>query len=127
MTIPLLNLLADVKAGHRMTDEEALSLFSVRDRQIWDVARTADEVREERAGPAATWVRNQNINVTNLCVNACGFCGFSKKPGDEGIYFHDKGEIQKKAALAKTSSPSRSRCPESGPCWSTPAVTPSTR
>ena len=102
MTTPLLNLLADVKAGHRMTDEEALSLFSVRDRQIWDVARTADEVREERAGPAVTWVRNQNINVTNLCVNACGFCGFSKKPGDEGIYFHDKGEIQKKAALAKT-------------------------
>ncbi|MCK7507931.1 MAG: hypothetical protein MZV70_30345 [Desulfobacterales bacterium] len=25
-----------------------------------------------------------------------------KKPGDEGIYFHDKAEIQKKAALAKT-------------------------
>ena len=48
-----------------------------------------------------TWDRNQNINVTNLCVNACGFCGFSKKPGDEGIYFHDREEIQKKAGMAK--------------------------
>jgi len=101
MTTPLQNLLADVKAGHRLTEKEAQLLFSVRDRQVWSIARTADEVREERVGPAVTYVLNQNINVTNLCVNACGFCGFSKKPGDEGIYFHDKAEIQKKAALAK--------------------------
>ena len=101
MTTPLQNLLADVKAGHRLTEKEAHLLFSVRDRQVWDVARAANEVREDRAGPAITYVLNQNINVTNLCVNACGFCGFSKKPGDVGIYFHDKTEIQKKAALAK--------------------------
>ena len=101
MTTPLQNLLADVKAGHRLTEKEAHLLFSIRDRQVWDVARTADEVREERVGPAITYVLNQNINVTNLCVNTCGFCGFSKKSGDEGIYFHDKAEIQKKATLAK--------------------------
>ena len=65
------------------------------------IAAAADEVREKRAGNDVTWVRNQNINVTNLCVNACGFCGYSKKPGDEGIYFHDRAEIQKKARMAK--------------------------
>ena len=101
MTTPLQNLLADVNAGHRLNEKEAHLLFSVRDRQVWEVARAADEVREERVGSAITYVLNQNINVTNLCVNACGFCGFSKKPGDVGIYFHDKTEIQKKAALAK--------------------------
>jgi 5-amino-6-(D-ribitylamino)uracil---L-tyrosine 4-hydroxyphenyl transferase len=93
-------LLDDVKSGHRLTEKEAVLLFSVRDREIWEIARTADEVRGMRAGPAVTWVLNQNINVTNLCVNSCGFCGYSKKPGDEGIYFHEKAEIQKKAALA---------------------------
>jgi len=102
MTKTLQSLLADVKAGHRLNEKEAHLLFSVRDRQLWDVARTADEVREQRVGPAVTYVLNQNINVTNLCVNACGFCGFSKKQGDEGIYFHDRTEIQKKAALAKS-------------------------
>ncbi|MHB8163658.1 MAG: 5-amino-6-(D-ribitylamino)uracil--L-tyrosine 4-hydroxyphenyl transferase CofH [Methanoregula sp.] len=102
MATPVLTLLADVKAGHRLTEKEALSLFSVRDRQVWDIAAAADEIRKKRAGEAVTYVLNQNINVTNLCVNTCGFCGFSKKPGDEGIYFHDKTEIQKKAAMAKT-------------------------
>jgi FO synthase subunit 2 len=98
----LRTLLSDVKSGHRLSEDECLKLYSVRDRQIWQIAAAADEVREQRAGNAVTWVLNQNINVTNLCVNACGFCGFSKKPGDAGIYFHDKAEIQKKAALAKT-------------------------
>ena len=94
-------LLKDVKNGHRLSDEEASDLFRIRNRDIWEIAGAADEVREDRAGEAVTYVRNQNINVTNLCVNNCGFCGFSKKPGDEGIYFHNKEEIQKKAALAK--------------------------
>jgi len=96
----LKRLLDDVRGGHRMNTEEALLLFRTKGRDVWEIASAADEMREERAGNAVTYVRNQNINVTNLCVNACGFCGYSKKPGEEGIYFHDKGEIQRKAALA---------------------------
>ena len=97
----LKTLLDDVRNGHRLSEAEALVLSGIRDRQVWEIASTADEVREQRAGNAVTYVRNQNINVTNICVNSCGFCGFSKKPGDEGVYFHDKAEILKKAALAK--------------------------
>jgi FO synthase subunit 2 len=97
----LRRILDDARAGHRLEDAEAQVLFSTRGRQVWEIAAAADEMRETRAGNEVTWVRNQNINVTNLCVNACGFCGFSKKPGDEGIYFHDKAEIQAKARMAK--------------------------
>ena len=94
-------LLDDVKGGHRLSEKEALSLFRTRGRQVWEITAAADEVREQRAGNAITYVRNQNINVTNLCVNACGFCGYSKKPGDEGIYFHDRAAIQEKVAQAR--------------------------
>jgi FO synthase subunit 2 len=97
----LRTLLEDIKTGHRMSEDEALDLFQVRNRQAWEIAAAADEMRERLVGNAVTYVRNQNINVTNLCINSCGFCGFSKKPGDDGIYFHDKSEIQKKASLAK--------------------------
>ncbi len=102
MDANLKRLLSDVKAGHRLTGDEALHLFQVHTRDVWDVARAADEMREQAVGDAVTYVRNQNINVTNLCVNACGFCGFSKKPGDDGIYFYDREAIQKKAALARS-------------------------
>jgi FO synthase subunit 2 len=53
------------------------------------------------AGDAVTYVRNQNINVTNLCVNACGFCGFSRKEGDPDAYFLDKKAVQEKAVKAR--------------------------
>ena len=97
----LRTLLSDVQGGHRLTCEEALQLFRTKDRLIWEIASSADELREDRIGNLVTYVKNQNINVTNICVNACGFCGFSKKIGDEGSYLHTKKEVQEKAALAE--------------------------
>jgi FO synthase subunit 2 len=102
METSLQTLLSDVREGHRLSEAEALRLFETRSRDVWAIAAAADEMREKIAGDAVTYVRNQNINVTNLCVNACGFCGFSKKPGDDGIYFYDRPAIEEKVALAKS-------------------------
>lgn len=102
MNHDLQRLLSDLNGGHRLGEDEALLLFSARGRDIWAIAAAADERRQAVAGDLVTFIRNQNINVTNLCVNACGFCGFSKKPGDDGIYYHSREEIQQKAALAKS-------------------------
>ncbi|NYT21959.1 MAG: 5-amino-6-(D-ribitylamino)uracil--L-tyrosine 4-hydroxyphenyl transferase CofH [Methanomicrobiales archaeon] len=88
-------------SGNRLSEEDALRLFMVSDRLVWDIARAADELREAVIGNQVTYVRNQNINVTNYCVNTCGFCGFSRKLGDEGGYYHDPDVIREKAALAK--------------------------
>jgi FO synthase subunit 2 len=38
-------------------------------------------------------VRNQNLHVTNICKNLCGFCGFGRNATDEGAYCHDKAGI----------------------------------
>jgi len=101
MTPPLQELLCDTLAGHRLTEEEAVRLFATRDRDVWAIAVAADELREERIGDVVTYVRNQNINVTNLCVNACGFCGFSRKPGDPDVYRYDETAVRKKAREAR--------------------------
>ncbi len=84
-----------------MSDEDAIMLFSVNDRRIWQIAASADEKREKVTGPVVTFVRNQNINVTNYCINSCGFCGFSKKEGEAGGYLSSRDEIRNKAALAR--------------------------
>jgi len=99
---PLHAILERAREGSRLTEDDAQFLFSAKGRDLWDVAAAADRVREERAGSVVTFVRNQNINVTNLCVNACGFCGYSKKPGDEGVYFYTKEQVQEKVKLARS-------------------------
>lgn len=94
-------LLKDILGGHRLSDEDALRLIGTRDRRVWDIAGAADELRERINGNIVSFVKNQNINVTNICVNACGFCGYSRRPGDADAYFHDDVTIRDKAALAK--------------------------
>jgi FO synthase subunit 2 len=59
-------LLRDATAGHRLTEPEAAVLMKVQDRQIFDILAAADTVREARAGPEITFVRNQNIHITNI-------------------------------------------------------------
>jgi FO synthase subunit 2 len=94
-------LLEDVLGGHRLTGQEAAGLLKTNDRGIWEIAAAADRMREMKVGDTVTFVRNQNIHITNICKNICGFCGFGKPKGAEGTYFYGKEQIQEQASLAK--------------------------
>ena len=96
----LLILLSDVLGGHRLTESEAVLLLNTRDRDALRIASAADEMRERRTGNVVTYVRNQNLHVTNICKNLCGFCGFGRSADDQGAYCNDKAAIQEKARLA---------------------------
>lgn len=96
----LVKLLGEVREGHRLTEEEAVSLLLVRGKDVWTVAEAADEERARAVGDIVTYVRNQNINVTNLCINSCGFCGFSRKIGDPDTFCFSCDIVREKAALA---------------------------
>jgi len=93
-------LLTDVLGGHRLTNKEATLLLNARGRDTWKITAAADEMRERRKGDVVTYVRNQNLHVTNICKNLCGFCGFGRKATDPGAYCHDKAGIQAQARLA---------------------------
>jgi 5-amino-6-(D-ribitylamino)uracil---L-tyrosine 4-hydroxyphenyl transferase len=97
----LTTLLSDAAGGYRLTGDEAAALLRVRGRDVHRVTSAADEMRVQRAGETVTYVRNQNLHVTNICKNLCGFCGFGRKATDEGAYCHDKKGIQAQARLAR--------------------------
>jgi hypothetical protein len=94
-------LLEDVLGGHRLTEEEASGLLKTGDRGIWEIVAAADQLREMKVGDTVTYVRNQNLHVTNICKNVCGFCGFGRPRGAEGTFFYGKEQIQEQAALAR--------------------------
>ena len=73
------HFLADVEGGHQLTAEEGVALLWATGPAVLAIAAAElNRVRAARAGETVTFVRNQNLNVTNLCVNRCGFCGFSR-------------------------------------------------
>lgn len=97
-------ILNKISEGGRITADDALCLLKTGGRRIWEIAAAADEARERAVGPAITYVRNQNVNVTNICVNSCGFCGFSRKIGDPDAYRYAKDEVVSKVTEAKERS-----------------------
>jgi len=83
-------LLSDVLGGHRPTAVEATRLLQIRYRTVFEIASVADEVRERKAGNIVAYVKNQNLHVTKICKNLCGFYGFGRSAEDDGAYCIDK-------------------------------------
>jgi FO synthase len=73
-------VLAGVRLGQEVGEDEIVTLFSARGPEVAAVAGVADDLRREAVGDVVTWVRNRNINYTNVCTFKCRFCGFSKGP-----------------------------------------------
>ncbi|MCX6693693.1 MAG: 5-amino-6-(D-ribitylamino)uracil--L-tyrosine 4-hydroxyphenyl transferase CofH [Methanomicrobiales archaeon] len=96
------DLLSDAEAGSRLSEEDCRALFSVQGQDLWRVARVADARRARVVGEEVTFVRNQNLNVTNVCRNACGFCGFSRGRDDPESFRLGEAEIKSRAAVAKS-------------------------
>ncbi len=73
-------VLDGVRAGQTVGEDEIVALFSARGPEVVAVAEVADELRRAAVGDTVTYVRNRNINYTNVCTFKCKFCGFSKGP-----------------------------------------------
>lgn len=61
----------------------------------------ADCLRARTVGDVVTYVINRNINFTNVCVKACGFCAFSRGHLAEEGYFLPFEEILRRAHEAR--------------------------
>jgi len=80
--------------GLALSADELTALFSeTRTEAIEDIRQAADELREELVGDTVTFVVNRNINVSNVCVVGCAFCGFGQGKRSPDAYEHDRDEF----------------------------------
>ncbi len=84
-----------VYSGGRLSPEEGLALF--RSNDLITIGRLASHVAFRKNGNKAYFVQNMHINPTNICVNRCRFCAFSRSKGEPGAYEMSIEEIIKKA------------------------------
>jgi FO synthase len=80
--------------GRWLSGEELTAMFAeTRPEAIEDMRQAADELRSELAGETVTFVVNRNINVSNVCVVGCAFCGFGQGKRSPDAYQHDDQEF----------------------------------
>jgi FO synthase len=80
--------------GIALSADELTALFAeTRPEAIEEMRQAADELREELVGETVTFVVNRNINVSNICIVGCAFCGFGQGKRSPDAYEHDREEF----------------------------------
>jgi FO synthase len=80
--------------GHALTADELTALFAEqRPTVIEEMRSAADELRRRLAGETVTFVVNRNINISNICVVGCAFCGFGQSKRSPDAYEHSEEEF----------------------------------
>jgi aminodeoxyfutalosine synthase len=80
--IELAGIYDKVMADRRLSREDGLRLFQSND--LLAIGFLANLVRERFHGEKTYWVYNQHINYSNICINGCRFCAYSRQQGEEG-------------------------------------------
>jgi FO synthase len=89
------------RAGEWLSPEELTALFAEnRPEAIEDLRQAADELRAELAGDTVTYVVNRNINISNVCIVGCAFCGFGQGKRSPDAYEHDETEFVRRVREA---------------------------
>ncbi len=69
-----------IEAGDRLTISDGERLYACADLNA--LGSLAHQVRTRLHGKSAYYVVNRHINYSNICVNGCRFCAFSRKKDD---------------------------------------------
>jgi 7,8-didemethyl-8-hydroxy-5-deazariboflavin synthase CofH subunit len=94
------SILERALAGADIDVDEATRLFDADGSDLLAITAAADYLRLQAVGDTVTYVVNRNINFTNVCVKACGFCAFSRGHLAEEGYFLPTEEIIRRAREA---------------------------
>jgi FO synthase len=87
--------------GAQLDREELTGLFAeTRNEVIEDMRQAADELRAELAGDTVTFVVNRNVNVSNVCIVGCAFCGFGQGKRSPDAYTHEEDELRRRVREA---------------------------
>jgi FO synthase len=86
--------IAQARDGRPLDAEQLTALFAeTRPEAIEDMRQAADELRRELVGDTVTFVVNRNVNVSNVCIVGCAFCGFGQGRRSPDAYELEREEF----------------------------------
>ncbi len=90
-----------IEQQQRISDAEAGELFASND--LLAIGELAALANRAKNGDRVLFNVNRHINYTNICVNRCTFCAFSKTADEQGAYALALNEILQRANEAAQS------------------------
>jgi len=88
-----------VEAGERLSEDDALALYRTRD--LLSVGEMAKLANQRVNGDRVHFIVNRHVNPTNICVNRCRFCAFSRSREEPAAYTMTMDDILRRAQEAQ--------------------------
>jgi aminodeoxyfutalosine synthase len=88
-----------VESAERLSDDDALALYRTRD--LLALGEMALLANRRVNGERVHFIVNRHVNPTNICVNRCRFCAFSKSREEPLAYTMTMEEILQRAQEAR--------------------------
>src|SRR5262245_21442911 len=88
-------------SGNDISVDDGERLFDAEGSDLLAMTAAAYHLRAQTVGDVVTYLINLNINFTNVCVKACGFCAFSRGHLAEEGYYLPVEEIIRRAQEAR--------------------------
>ena len=85
-----------IENRQRLNFNDGVALYATPD--LLGLGLLADMERRRRHADRAYWVYNQHLNYTNVCINRCLFCAFSRDADEDGAYTYSITDIEKHLA-----------------------------
>lgn len=73
-----------IYAKERISQEEGILLYEKADTGL--LGMLANFIREEKNGDNAYFNKNIHVEPTNVCINNCSFCSYSRKQNETGCW-----------------------------------------
>ncbi|MCI4625234.1 MAG: aminofutalosine synthase MqnE [Candidatus Magnetoovum sp. WYHC-5] len=73
-----------LNSGHRLEKDDIVYLYGCND--IFSIGQLAESINARLNKNRVYYTVNRHINPTNICVNRCKFCAFSRSENEEGAY-----------------------------------------
>jgi FO synthase len=93
--------IARAHEGAALSPDELTALFAEdRPEAVEDLRQAADALRSELVGETVTFVVNRNLNISNICIVGCAFCGFGQGRRSPDAYEHGAADIAQRVGEA---------------------------
>jgi 7,8-didemethyl-8-hydroxy-5-deazariboflavin synthase CofH subunit len=93
-------IISQALAGEELGVREGTRLLATENSELSVLVRAADELRRRKVGDIVTYVKNRNLNFTNICIGSCKFCAFRRAPDDPDAFVLTEVEIRRKVKEA---------------------------
>lgn len=86
-----------IESGERISKDEAIYLFDCSD--LMALGEMAHYIKQRKHGDKVFFNQNYHLNMTNICVNRCELCAFSRNKDDDDAYCMEAGQIKEQMEL----------------------------